>query len=119
AHISLALDEAALARKPFVQGLAGEDHPRLCSAVRLGSLRRFSRYSFTSRRSLVVRSSIEARMSLEAARTRNECPFVNTVASAPWLSRIDGFFSTASSSSTWTRSPSCLSSFCSFCSAYV
>src|SRR4051794_34071634 len=62
---------------------------------------------------------MDARMSLVAARARSEWPFVKTVASATWFSRIDGFFSVLSSSSTCTRSESCLSSLRSFCSAYV
>ena len=39
-------------------------------------------------------------MSPDASRARSTGPFVQTVASATWLSEIDGFFSTASSSST-------------------
>ena len=86
-------NEARLAREPLVERPASEDHAPLRSARRRGSWRRLSWYSFTSRRSLSVRPSIDARMSLVAARARSGCPFVKTVASATWLSRIDGFFS--------------------------
>src|SRR5262249_24898712 len=88
------IDEPALARKSLVQRLPLEDHAPLCSALRRGSRRRLSRYSFTSRMSLSVRPSMEARMSFVAVRTRSGCPFVKTVTSATWFSRIDGLRST-------------------------
>ena len=44
--------------------------------------------------------SIEAFMSDDDSRARSTGPFVQIVASATWLAAIDGFFSTASSSST-------------------
>ena len=56
-------------------------------------------------------------MSSEASRARRVGPFVQTVASAIWFAAIEGFFSTASSSSISVASFSCLSSFLSFCSA--
>ena len=46
-------------------------------------------------------------MSLDASRARSTGPFVQIVASATWLSAIDGFRSTASSSSTCVGSASC------------
>ena len=59
-------------------------------------------------------------MSAEASRARSTGPFVQIVASATWLSAIDGFLSTASSSSTRVGSASCRSaSLPSFSSAYV
>ena len=46
-------------------------------------------------------------MSGDASRARSIGPFVQIVASATWLSAIDGFCSTASSSSTCVGSASC------------
>ena len=57
-------------------------------------------------------------MSPEASRARSTGPFVQTVASATWLSAIDGFFSTASSSSTRVGSLTSRSSLPIFSSAY-
>ena len=42
-------------------------------------------------------------MSSEASRARKVGPFVQTVASAIWFAAIEGFFSTASSSSISRR----------------
>jgi hypothetical protein len=56
-------------------------------------------------------------MSVEHSRARSTGPFVQTVASATWLSAIDGFRSTASSSSTRVDSARCLVSFVSLRSA--
>ena len=53
-------------------------------------------------------------MSLELSRARSTGPFVKTVASATWLSPIEGFRSAASSSSTRVESFRCRSSFPSF-----
>ena len=61
--------------------------------------------------------SIDARMSVERSLARNVGPFVQIVASATILSAIDGFRSTASSSSTMVGSASWRSSFPSFSSA--
>ncbi len=52
-------------------------------------------------------------MSDDDSRARSTGPFVQIVASATWLAAIDGFFSTASSSSTCVSSCSCGSSFAS------
>ena len=61
--------------------------------------------------------SIDAYMSVEHSRARSTGPFVQTVASATWLSEIDGFLSTASSSSTRVESARCFVSFVSLRSA--
>ena len=58
--------------------------------------------------------SIDARMSGELSRARSTGPFVQIVPSAIWLSAMDGFFSTASSSSSRAASFRCLSSLPSF-----
>ena len=71
-----------------------------------------------------------ARACRRAGRSRRACPatprgpagsgpFVHTVASATWLSAIDGFFSTASSTSTCVGSASCFASFPTFRSRVV
>ena len=57
-------------------------------------------------------------MSSEVSRARSTGPFVQTVASATWLSEMDGFFSTASSSSIRVGSFTSRSSLPSFSSAY-
>ena len=57
-------------------------------------------------------------MSSADSRARSVGPFVQIVASATWFAAIDGFCSTASSSSTWVGSASCRSSLASFFSAY-
>ena len=57
-------------------------------------------------------------MSPDASRARSTGPFVQTVASATWLSEIEGFFSTASSSSTRVGSLTIRSSLPIFSSAY-
>jgi hypothetical protein len=51
------------------------------------------------RSSFATSWSIEARMSPDASRARRTGPFVQIVASATLFAAIDGFFSTASSSS--------------------
>ena len=58
-------------------------------------------------------------MSAVASRARNTGPFVQTVASAIWLSAIDGFGSTRSSSSTRVGSLTSRSSLPIFSSAYA
>ena len=58
-------------------------------------------------------------MSEDDSRARSVGPFVQIVASATWLAAIDGFFSTASSTSTLVGSASCRESFPIFSSAYV
>ena len=68
--------------------------------------------------SFSVSWSIDDFMSVEASVTRSVGPFVQTVTSATWLSTIEGFFSTLSSSSTSASSCSWRSSFCIFSSAY-
>ena len=83
----------------------------------VGVRRRFSRYRTTWRSSLSVSRSIDARMSVDASRARSTGPFVQIVPSATWLSAIDGFFSTASSSSTRVGAASFLSSLASLVSA--
>ncbi len=55
----------------------------------------------------------------EVSRARKVGPFVQIVASATWLSAIDGLCSIASSSSTWVGSASCRSSLPSLSSAYL
>src|SRR6187551_2718923 len=57
-------------------------------------------------------------MSDDDSRARRVGPFVQTVASATWFSAIDGFFSTASSSSTRVGSLTSRSSLPIFSSAY-
>jgi hypothetical protein len=72
----------------------------------------------TCRSSFSVNSSIDAFMSGVASRARSVVgPLSQIVASATWFAAIDGFFSTASSSSTCVSSCSCLPSFASFFSA--
>ena len=61
---------------------------------------------------------MDARMSSELSLALRIGPFVHTVASATCLSEMDGFFSTASSSSSRVASFRCLSSLPSFSSAY-
>ena len=56
-------------------------------------------------------------MSEELSRARSTGPFVQIVPSAIWLSAMDGFFSTASSTSSRAPSFRCLSSLPSFSSA--
>ena len=56
-------------------------------------------------------------MSEEVSRARSTGPFVQIVPSAIWLSAMDGFFSTASSTSSRAPSFRCLSSLPSFSSA--
>ena len=56
-------------------------------------------------------------MSVEDSRARRTGPFVQIVASATWLWEIDGFRSTASSSSTRLESLRCFASFVSLRSA--
>ena len=53
-------------------------------------------------------------MSGELSRARSTGPFVQIVPSAIWFSEIDGFFSTASSSSSRAASFRCFSSLPSF-----
>src|SRR5207244_8320330 len=67
---------------------------------------------------LVRQLSMDAFMSVDASLTRSVGPFVQTVTSATWLSAIEGFFSTRSSSSTSASACSWRSSFRIFSSAY-
>ena len=57
-------------------------------------------------------------MSRLDSRARNVGPLAKIVASATWLSAIDGFRSSESSTSTCVCSASCLPSFAIFRSAY-
>src|SRR5579862_4717438 len=115
----LALDEAALPCEPLVQRLVAAKEAqvsRWClSILRFVFLR--LRSSFTCRSSFPDSSSIDTFMSRVDSRARSVCPFNQTVASATWLAAMDGFFSTASSTSTRASLLTCLSSLPSFRSA--
>ena len=62
---------------------------------------------FTWRSSFSTSWSIDAFMSGDASRARSVGPFVQIVASATWLSAIEGFFCSESSTSTCVCSASC------------
>jgi hypothetical protein len=76
-----------------------------------------SRSDFTCRTSFSLSSSMDAFMSRVASRARSVWPLSQTVASATWFSAMDGFFSTASSTSTRASLLTCFSSLASFRSA--
>ena len=59
-------------------------------------------------RELLGDRSIERSRSAEASRARSVTPFRRSVASATFESAIEGFFSTSSSTSSWARSETCL-----------
>src|SRR5579864_4351025 len=116
------LGQPAFAGEPFVQRLLPSEQAQRSASSACLSIFRFaalrSRSSFTCRRSFSASSSMDAFMSRVASRARSVCPFNRTVASATWLSAMDGFFSTASSTSTRASLLTTLSSLLNFRSAY-